>query len=237
MDSLPAKAEALYKKAEYLDLIGNTFLSEKFYKLADHVGMLYIKESYAQSKKMKKKATIEKPSKEEILHSTREGNEKSANWLNTAKNALTWGLVGGTGLAGVGYVAAPTIAARAAKAGATEATDTTMQKIKQYALPAAVAVAGLGITASNLMKGGGPTPVAAQKHTKNTKAHQVGKSPSNALRKLSSTNVLPAEKVAKLIAGFRVREGILNSNLEKKAELVDACDAYMSRLLFSKGRR
>tara|TARA_B100000214_G_scaffold372531_1_gene350951 strand:+ start:1365 stop:2018 length:654 start_codon:yes stop_codon:yes gene_type:complete len=210
------KAEAFYSQSAYFKKQGNLFLAEKMEKIADHFGRIFIKEALYASKKLKKTAVIEKPERSSTPHSglkkrlLKQRKKESADW-SKAWNVIKPHLKNvGTGAA---YTAGGlAVAAPVASYALDEATDSTMDKIKEYAVPGALAVAGLAAGAYGLGQ-------RAQAPAPQSRRRALVKRP------------LPRRKMAELIAGFKTREKLAKASGEN-SKIVKDCDTAISRLLF-----
>lgn len=255
MDNI-SKAIFLYKKAEAMEEAGNTLASQNLEKLADHFGSLYVKEALAYSKKKRvKKAVIEKPKRAEMSHPSK--TTKEANLANIGQRIMNfgskWNQAQGvvpktinTVLAGAGYAALPLGAAayfgpdmvkQMAKDTAEESTkgftDGLMDKVKEYAVPAALLLAGGGTLAYSSMKGSGTSPADnRQRHfgaTPNARGQfqNIGqrRSPAPAM------GFPTRRKMANVIQGVKYREK-LSSCFGESSKEVDLCDKAISRILF-----
>lgn len=215
------KADYLYREAVRYKQAGHLLLHSELLKLADHHGRMYIKESLSCSSKKEKRAVIEKPERKSEKHpglKKKEGSSyKSAGvlqqaWQFASNNPLLSTMGRGAGLtAGGALVAAP-----AAAYFVNREADNLMGKVKDYAVPAALAVAGLGAAAYNY----GPKLMQGTSDM----ASQAG-------NKVPSFRVPPRKKVAKVIASTRLRQKVAAAFGEDSQYMQD-CDTALSRILF-----
>lgn len=211
MDSIK-KASYLYAESSRYKNSGHFLISEQLEKMADAYGRAFIKEALGKYKSMKKHAIIEKPIRKASKHAglKKKGYslEKQANpWYKAAWNYIPqWGQ---TGLKHVGKGALMTtggalVAAPAVSYMVNRESDNLMGKVKEYAVPGALAIAGLAAGAYG---------------ASNTDA---GKGFMN--------NFTSRKKVGFLIEGFKTREKLANYFGENSKEVQD-CDSAISRLL------
>lgn len=211
MDSIQT-ASYLYAESGRYKEAGHLLVSEQLEKMADSYGRAFIKEALGKYKSMKKHAIIEKPfSKSSKHHGLKKKGytlKKEANpWYKAAWGALPqWGQ---TGLKHMGRGALMTaggaaIAAPAVSYMVNRESDNLMGKVKEYAVPGALAIAGLA-------------------------AGAYGASGTDAGKGFMK-NFTSRKKVGFLIEGFKTREKLANHFGEESKEVQD-CESAISRLL------
>ena len=231
-----SKARLLYSQSVTFRENGNPLLANQLEKLADHFGSLYVKESLAYAKK--KKAEMIKPERQIKSSMPHKGlkkkalQKKTADWrASLAKNYNTFltagkGFMQAPGVApamirnvgrGAAYAAVPLagaayMAPRIMRDTAESTTEGVMGKVKEYALPAALLLAGAGTAAYGAYQN----------------RDQIGNMVSG-----SSGSFLPPsrQKVSHIIQGVKFREKLASSFGEHSKE-TDACDKAISRILF-----
>jgi hypothetical protein len=213
MDSIQ-KAGYLYTESGRYKEAGHLLVSEQLEKMADSYGRAFIKEALGKYKALKKQAVIEKPlrntSKHHGLKKKGYSLKKEANPAAWAKSA--WGALNPhvqTGLKHMGRGALYTaggaaVAAPAVSYMVNRESDNLMGKVKEYAVPGALAIAGLA-------------------------AGAYGASGTDTGKDLMKS-FLPRRKVAFLIEGFKTREKLASHFGENSREVQD-CESAISRLL------
>ena len=231
-----SKASFLYVQAARYGESGNPLASKQMEKLADHFGSLYVKESLSKAKKEKiKRAYMDKPIKISMPHSglkKKALQNKTANWRKTLASNYNTLLTAGQGfnkaqgiapsivrnvgkgaaIAAVPLAGAAYVAPKIMKDTAESTTEGIMGKVKEYAVPAALLLAGAGTAAYG--------------------AYSNKDSIANKLRNGSAGFVPPARsKVSFIIQGVKFREK-LASQFGENSEEASMCDKALSRLLF-----
>lgn len=251
-----SKAMLLYKKAEAMQESGNLLASENLEKLADHFGALYVKEALAYAKKKRvKEAVIEKPIKSSMPHPSRV--TKEAGLAGVGRKVLDfgskWNQAQGivprsinTVLKGAGYAALPAAAAayfgpgaikQMAKDTAEESTkgftDGLMDKVKEYAVPAALLLAGGGTLAYSTMKNKGVSPADNREQLFGAAPNARGSFQNIGQRRSPAPPMgFPnRRKMANVIQGVKHREK-LSSCFGEFSKEVNLCDKAISRILF-----
>jgi len=211
MDSIQ-KASYLYAESSRYKDSGNLLISEQLEKMADAHGRAFIKEALRKYKSMKKHAIIEKPVRKSSKHA---GLKKKGYSLKKQANPwykAAWGALGPTGQKALGYVGkgalmttgGALVAAPAVSYMVNRESDNLMGKVKEYAVPGALAIAGLA-------------------------AGAYGASGTDASKDFMK-NFTSRKKVGFLIQGFKTREKLANHFGEDSKEVQD-CESAISRLL------
>lgn len=208
------KAYSLYKRAEELEAGGNSFLAEELVKVADRYGYLYVKEALKKAKGYSKTAVIEKPDRKSMPHEGLRKRTKEAGLLaDKARQAWNWArnnpVASNVGKGAAMTVGGALVAAPLASHYINKATESTFDNIgalaEEYAIPGALAVAGLAAGAYGLSNSAGSREM--------------------------NRPVLPRRKYAELISGVKTREKLASSFGENSKE-VKFCDIALSRILF-----
>lgn len=231
-----SKARFLYSKASSYAELGNPLAAKQMEKLADHFGALYVKEALYKAKKDKiKKAYMEKPIKTSMPHSglkKKALQNKTADWraglakhygnflsagskFNQAQGiapSIVRNVGKGAAISAVPLLGAAYVAPRIMKDTAESTTEGIMGKVKEYAVPAALLLAGTGAAAYGAYKN----------------SDKVTDAVSQGARRF----LPPARsKVAFVIQGVKFREK-LASQFGEDSEETSMCDKAISRLLF-----
>ena len=214
------KAAYLYEESSRFGQAGHTLVAKQLEKMADHFGREFIKESlaYPKGKRMSKKSYIEKPAYETRKHvglrRKKTGRKKESNaLLQNARKAYTYAsnnpLLSNMGRGAAMTLGGAAVAAPVASYYINRESDNLMNKVKDYAVPGALAVAGLAAGAFGLGE------------------------KSKELKDLRQKNaeVLPRDTVAQVISACRLREKVATA-YGSSSEEVSLCDTALSRLLF-----
>lgn len=207
------RAKYLYAEAGRYGSSGNPLLQEQLEKIADYYGRLFIKEALSAYKN-KKTAVIEKPISKTSAHPGLKkrdySSEKRSGWYQPAVEAFgKLNPMVQTTLKNMGRGAAMTaggaaVAAPVASWYVNRESDNLMNKVKEYAIPGALAVAGLA-------------------------AGAYGASGTDSGKNFMK-NFMPRKKVAYLIQGFKTREKLATHFGEESSEVRD-CESAISRLM------
>jgi len=163
------KAILLYKKAEDLRNQGNMLISKQITKIADYHGSLFIKEALSAKKKYDKKvAYIEKPMSKTSLHPglkkkaySKGRSQKTSSVMDYANKAYQYAaknpLLSNMGRGAAMTAGGALVAAPVASYAINKSSDDLMNKVtgyaKDYAVPGAIALAGLAAGAYNAYSG------------------------------------------------------------------------------------
>lgn len=223
------KAAYLYEEALRYKSAGHTLVASELIKVADFHGRLYVKEALSYGKKVEKRADIEKPltssKPHEGLKKKAQGQYKSAlDWASIGKNYvlpaakatgkyLGIGAATTAGAAGVANYAVPYIAGNVVENSSSGIMDTMGKKLKEYAVPAGIALAATGAAAF----GFGNTRGKLTAHEEGLPSRRVA--------------VPRRNKVAKIIAASRIREKIASAYGEDSPYVRD-CDTAIARIIF-----
>lgn len=242
------KARFLYAKSQEIGNSGNPLAEKYLEKLADHYGSLYVKEALHPSKKKKVKEAVivkpEKPIKTSMPHPSR--TTKQAGWADWGRKVMdfgqNWNKAQGivprsvnTVLKGAGYAAIPAGAAAywgpdaiksMAKDTAAESTEGIMDKVKEYAVPAALLLAGGGTLAYSHMKNKGNEHGQRMGYSPNTRGIFQSIEGRGGMPRLP-----PRRKFAHVLQGVKHRAKIASAFGEHSQE-VDLCDKAISRIIF-----
>lgn len=175
------KAMLLYKQAEDLKNQGNILVARQLIKVADHHGSLFIKEALSSKKKYDKKlAYIEKPMSKTSLHPglkkkaySKSPSQKTSSvmdYVNRAyqyasNNPLLSNMGRGAAMTAGGALVAAPVASYAINKSSDDLIDKVTGYAKDYAVPGAIALAGLAAGAYNKY---------SDKDTKVTSREKVG---------------------------------------------------------------
>ena len=171
---------------------------------------------------------------------------KQAGWADWGKKVMdfgqNWNKAQGivprsvnTVLKGAGYAAIPVGAAAywgpeavasMAKTTASESTEGIMDKVKEYALPAALLLAGGGTLAYSQMKNKGSAPAQRMGYSPNTRGKFLSIRGSEGMPSLP-----PRRKFAYVLQGVKHRTKLAATFGESSKE-VDFCDKAISRIIF-----
>lgn len=221
------KAAYLYSEYARYKEAGHTLVASQLLKIADYHGAAHVKEALSYSKKLTKKAVIEKPAYEERPH---EGLKKSdaysdktagiPPWLATAGRAVSpyakavgLGAAGTAGAAAVALPAASYFANKVVEDSSSSFMDTLGSKVKEYAVPAGLALAATGAAAFGLGSNRGKL-----------KAYESGE-----VRPMPGG--ISRRKVANLVAATKLREKVSRA-FGEDSEHIRSCDTAISRILF-----
>lgn len=208
MDSA-SKAYMLYKAARNLQESGDALASENLVKVADYCGRQYVKEALAAAKKLTKQSVIEKPISKSEKHSGLKKKayrkKEAAKFLQGALSSpyLNNALVKNMGRGAAMTLGGAAVAAPVASYMVNRESDNLMNKVKEYAVPGALAVAGLAAGAYNMMGNPGQ----------------------------NTPRVPHRAKLSTLIQGFKSREKLAQFFGENSPEVRD-CEFAISRILF-----
>jgi hypothetical protein len=239
------KAAYLYSYASSMLDSGNTLAAQELEKLADHFGSLFIKESLAYAKKKVKKAMIEKPIKTSMPHpgnSNKQDKTASAvgnalkkvrdfgssfnasqGILPAAARNLGKGALIATPLVAGAYYAAPHIARRSAQELTKGTSEGIMDTVKEYAVPAALLLGGLGIGGFAMSRDKGRN----MGYTPNPRG-SFSQMPSS---RGMSPRMPSRRKMAHVIQGIKHRSK-LAAHFGENSDAVEMCDKAISRILF-----
>ena len=159
------KAILLYNQAEDLSSQGNVLISKQLTKVADHHGSLFIKEAIAYKKNYSSKlADIEKPMSTTSLHPGLRKKAYSVNKVQKTSSALEYAnkayqfasknpILSNMGRGAAMTAGGALVAAPVASQALNRAEDGLVNKVtdyaKEYAVPGAIALAGLAAGAYN----------------------------------------------------------------------------------------
>jgi len=161
----------LYKQAEDLKNQGNILISNQLLKVADHHGSLFIKEALSAKKKYdkKKEADMTKPPPERPMSKTslhpglkkraysKRTTQKTSSVMDyatkayryAANNPLLSNMGRGAAMTAGGALVAAPVASYAINKGSNDLMDKVTGYAKDYAVPGAIALAGLAAGAYN----------------------------------------------------------------------------------------
>ena len=234
-----SKAIFLYSRSKAFRASGNILAANQMEKLADHYGSLYVKEALSYSKrKSVKKAYMEKPIKTSM---PQEGlkkkalQKKTADWRKSlAKHYNTFLTAGqnfnkaegiapsiirnvgkGAAIAAVPLAGAAYVAPKIMRDTAESTTEGVMGKVKEYAVPAALQLAGVGTAAYGAYK------------NKDEIADRV----TQGVRGVGSFLPPSRQKISYVVQGVKFRDKLAHEFGENSEE-ASLCDKALSRILF-----